>query len=131
MRLPGGTEDSSMAAWLVPFLAGVIKGFTAEIGRPSARPAYSGGHTDSPPSGIVASGGVHNMHWVAVPYDGAQSFKAAFPTAQYLDVFYRAMESWRLSEPEGYQALLPFAQQVVQAEQRYGDCQIFVFYVER
>jgi hypothetical protein len=114
-----------MAAWLVPFVTGLIKGFVAEYNRP---PTQAG--TAPAPCAVVDSGRVNNMVWAAVPYEYASSLKAAYPGAYPVDTFFRTLAKRQFSEPEGWRLLQPFAEEVMAAVRQYADsCQIFVMYV--
>lgn len=85
-----------------------------------------------PASAVVASGGVGNMRWVAVPQSHADAFKVAYPTAHTAEAFYKVFSAWKRSNLEGFRYLTPFAIDFAEALETYGDeCSLFVFTVQR
>lgn len=80
---------------------------------------------------VVDVGGRGLMRWIAVPFSQAGAFRAAFPQTGTMASFFDVLGKWERTNPDGYRYMLPFARQVVVANETYGnECQIFVMSVE-
>lgn len=76
---------------------------------------------------VVATGHDDTFRWVAVPEAQAQAFKAAYPKAASPDVFFSVMCEVRHSQPRAFRHTVPFANELAEAVDTYGDeCRLFV-----